>query len=95
MYLYLIPCVSSDSGTATYRVSDLAAARDWYSQILGTAPYFDKVFYIGFKVAGYELGLQPEEETPAAKPETVLTYWGGSRCGISIRASAGAEGGGA
>jgi lactoylglutathione lyase len=62
--------------TTIYKVSDLAAARDWYSRVLGTAPYFDEVFYVGFTVAGYELGLQPEEETPAAKPETVLTYWG-------------------
>ncbi|TAE52264.1 MAG: VOC family protein [Bacteroidetes bacterium] len=62
--------------TTIYKVSDLAAARDWYSRVLGAAPYFDEVFYIGFNVAGYELGLQPEEETPAAKPETVLTYWG-------------------
>ncbi|MDX1908753.1 MAG: VOC family protein [Bacteroidia bacterium] len=62
--------------TVIYKVSDLAAARDWYSRVLGTAPYFDEAFYIGFNVAGYELGLQPEEEAPAAKPETVLTYWG-------------------
>ena len=47
--------------TAAYYVSDIAKARDWYSSILGFAAYFDEPFYVGFNVAGYELGLQPSE----------------------------------
>ena len=66
--------------TAIYHVDDLAQAKAWYSTILGTAPYFDEPFYVGFNVAGYELGLQPKEagsgaETPQAGP-TVVAYWG-------------------
>ena len=62
--------------TAIYQVSDLARARDWYSSILGFAPYFDEPFYVGFNVAGYELGLQPSAVEPANKADGVVAYWG-------------------
>ena len=42
------------------------------SDYLGFAPYFDEPFYVGFEVAGYELGLVPTEES-GANP---TTYWG-------------------
>ena len=62
--------------TAIYQVSDIAKARDWYSSILGFAPYFDESFYVGFNVGGHELGLQPSEAEPANKAEGVVAYWG-------------------
>ncbi len=46
--------------TAIYPAPDLAAARDWYTRVLGTAPYFDQPFYVGFSVGGFELGLVPD-----------------------------------
>jgi predicted enzyme related to lactoylglutathione lyase len=45
--------------TAIYPAPDLSAARDWYSKVLGVAPYFDEPFYVGFSVGGFELGLLP------------------------------------
>lgn len=63
--------------TVGYKVSDLAAAKAWYNKVLGIEPYFDEPFYVGYNVAGYELGLQPlEEENMPEKAENVLTYWG-------------------
>ena len=62
--------------TAAYYVSDIAKGREWYSSILGFAPYFDQPFYVGFNVGGYELGLQPKEAEPANKAEGVVAYWG-------------------
>lgn len=61
--------------TCIYRVSDLAAAKRWYAEVFAVQPYFDEPFYVGFEVAGYELGLQPEE-TAGEKGESVFTYWG-------------------
>lgn len=61
--------------TAIYQVSDIAKAKDWYSSVLGFAPYFDEPFYVGFNVGGYELGLQPSE-ADANKSEGVIAYWG-------------------
>jgi hypothetical protein len=61
--------------TAIYKVSDIQAARDWYAKAFSRQPYFDQPFYTGFDIDGYELGLQPEENTPADKPESVCAYW--------------------
>jgi catechol 2,3-dioxygenase-like lactoylglutathione lyase family enzyme len=58
--------------TVIYPVADLAAATLWWSTLLGYKPYFDQPFYVGFEVAGYELGLLPE----ASPAEGALTYWG-------------------
>lgn len=61
--------------TVGYKVTDLDNAKAWYTGILGIEPYFDQPFYVGFNVAGYELGLQPAETTPAYGDSTT-TYWG-------------------
>ena len=45
--------------TVIYPVADVAAAKEWWTNFLGHGPYFDEVFYVGFEVAGYELGLVP------------------------------------
>lgn len=61
--------------TLGYKVPDLKKAMEWYSNILGVEPYFNEPFYVGFNVAGYELGLQPEAvNTP--KTDNAVTYWG-------------------
>ena len=61
--------------TIIYKVSDLEKAKEWYTQILNVKPYFDQSFYVGFNIAGYELGLQPDENL-TEKSESVFTYWG-------------------
>lgn len=62
--------------TVIYKVPDLAAAKAWYRQLTGVAPYFDEPFYVGFNVGGYELGLDPDlsDSTPGAGGATA--YWG-------------------
>lgn len=61
--------------TIIYQVDDLAEAKDWYSRILGFAPYFDEPFYVGFNVGGYELGLDPDGEK-VTKGNNAIVYWG-------------------
>lgn len=60
--------------TTIYKVSDLEQAKQWYASVFRVQPYFDEVFYVGFEVGGYELGLQPD--TPSAVGDNVMTYWG-------------------
>jgi len=62
--------------TATYRVDDIDEGKHWYSQVLGVKPYFDEPFYVGFNVAGYELGLQPGAGTSGDKADGAVAYWG-------------------
>jgi catechol 2,3-dioxygenase-like lactoylglutathione lyase family enzyme len=58
--------------TIIHPVADLDAATAWWTEFLGFGPYFDEPFYVGFEVAGYELGL-----LPGANPDDgALTYWG-------------------
>jgi predicted enzyme related to lactoylglutathione lyase len=59
-------------GTAIYPVTDLAQAKAWYGRVLEVDPYFDQPFYVGFNVAGFELGLLPTGQPGAAG---VTAYW--------------------
>jgi catechol 2,3-dioxygenase-like lactoylglutathione lyase family enzyme len=58
--------------TVIYPAPDIDAAKKWWTEYLGTPPYFDEPFYVGFNPGGYELGLLPDGD-PVAGP---LTYWG-------------------
>ena len=62
--------------TVIYKVGDIAKATQWYTRILGKEPYFDQPFYVGFNVAGYELGLQPKEGKTKNNVQTAIVYWG-------------------
>lgn len=62
--------------TTIYKVSELQAAKAWYSKAFKTEPYFDEPFYVGFNIAGFELGLLPETEQASHKSDNVLSYWG-------------------
>lgn len=67
--------------TVIYPSSDLAADKAWWSALLGVAPYFDQSFYVGFSVAGYELGLLPDAD-PA---DGALVYWGVDDVGAAVQ----------
>ena len=62
--------------TVAYRVDDLDAAKTWYSEALGIAPYFDEPYYVGFNVGGFELGLHPPEEDAPVGIGGATVYWG-------------------
>ena len=47
--------------TAKYTARDIGAAKAWYTEVLGVSPYFDEPFYVGFNVAGFELGITPDD----------------------------------
>ena len=61
--------------TTIYYVDDLERAKQWYARLLGQAPYFDQPFYVGFNVAGYELGLHPVA-TAKRQQAGAVAYWG-------------------
>jgi hypothetical protein len=58
--------------TVIYPSNDLEADKAWWANLLGTQPYFDQPFYVGFNVAGYELALLPD----ADPSDGALVYWG-------------------
>jgi predicted enzyme related to lactoylglutathione lyase len=57
--------------TVGYKVSDIQKAKEWYTNVFGVKPY-----YVGFNIAGYELGLMPEETPITNKTDNVTVLWG-------------------
>jgi predicted enzyme related to lactoylglutathione lyase len=55
--------------TVVYHAPDLAKAKAWYTAA------FDEPFYVGFEVAGYELGLDPDV-TNVNVGNNAVAYWG-------------------
>ena len=71
--------------TAVYYVEDINKGKQWYTSILGFPPYFDEPFYVGFNVAGYELGLQPVEGEGIARANHAAAYWGVESCEAALK----------
>src|SRR4051812_49603689 len=62
--------------TVIYHAPDLAKTKAWYAKVLGIEPYFDQPFYVGFNVAGYELGLDPDSSSTPGGEAGGVAYWG-------------------
>lgn len=45
--------------TIIYPVTDIAKAKAVYRELLGVEPYADEAYYVGFKVGGQDIGLDP------------------------------------
>ena len=45
--------------TIIYPVKDIAQAKTPYSKLSGVEPYVDEPYYVGFRVADQEIGLDP------------------------------------
>ncbi|HYR76899.1 MAG TPA: VOC family protein [Pyrinomonadaceae bacterium] len=71
--------------TATYHVDDIDKAKSWYGEVLGVKPYFDEPFYVGFNVAGYELGLQPGANSDGDKADGAVAYWGAENAEVAFK----------
>ena len=65
--------------TCIYHVPDLQKAKEWYSAVLISQPYFDEPFYVGFDVGGFELGLDPNMNGVTIGTN-IGTYWGIDDC---------------
>ena len=45
--------------TVIYPVSDIEKSRNLFSRLLGLGPVMDQPYYVGFTVAGQDIGLDP------------------------------------
>jgi predicted enzyme related to lactoylglutathione lyase len=45
--------------TILYPVKDLAKAKPLYSALLGVEPIMDEAYYVGYRVGGQDIGLDP------------------------------------
>jgi predicted enzyme related to lactoylglutathione lyase len=72
--------------TVSFFADDLAAAKEWYSELLGVEPYFERpgigqpAAYYEFRIGDYqaELGLIDRRYAPPHKPAAAggaIIYW--------------------
>jgi catechol 2,3-dioxygenase-like lactoylglutathione lyase family enzyme len=79
----VVPISLEGLRTVIYPAPDLEAAKAWWTAYLGFGPYFDEPFYVGFEVAGYELGLLPGGDPS----DGALTYWGVTDVAAAVAAA--------
>ena len=58
---------------AIYYVNDVNKAKEWYNEVLRIKPYYEKPFYVGYDIGGFEFGLEPGEPIRGNSP---IVYWG-------------------
>lgn len=46
-----------------YPVTDIEKAKTFYNQFLGTEPYVDTPYYVGYRMDNLEIGLDPNSES--------------------------------
>lgn len=51
--------MASTISLIVYPAKDLAATKAFYNAFLGTEPYADGDYYVGYKTDGLEIGLDP------------------------------------
>ncbi|TQR17561.1 VOC family protein [Psychrobacillus vulpis] len=67
--------------TVSFWAADLAAAKKWYSELLGIDPYFERPGYAEFRLGDYqhELGLIDSRYAPdglaSGHPGGAVVYW--------------------
>lgn len=59
--------------TIIYPVKDLAAAKTLYGSLLGVEPLMDQPFYVGYKVGGQDVGLDPNGHSQGMTG--AVAYW--------------------
>jgi predicted enzyme related to lactoylglutathione lyase len=53
------PLMTQDIKIIVYPVKDLEGAKTLYGKYLGVEPYADAPYYVGYKLNGLEVGLDP------------------------------------
>ncbi|MET9922757.1 VOC family protein [Streptomyces sp. NPDC059605] len=66
--------------TVSFWADDLTAAKNWYAELLGAEPYFERPGYAEFRLGDYrhELGLIDRRYAPAGSgtaPGGAVVYW--------------------
>jgi predicted enzyme related to lactoylglutathione lyase len=65
--------MTSGTRTVIYPVKDLAQAKTLYSALLGAAPTMDEAYYVGYRVADQDIGLDPHGHSKGMTGP--VAYW--------------------
>ncbi|MGW3624370.1 VOC family protein [Streptomyces sp. NPDC000880] len=77
--------------TIIYPVTDLASAKALFRELLGVEPSMDEPYYVGFRAAGQDIGLDPHGHSKGMTGP--VAYWHVDDIKTSVKAllDAGAE----
>lgn len=65
--------MTSGLNTTIYPVKDITAAKAVYTALLGVEPHTDAPYYVGYTVAGHEVGLDPNGHSKGLTG--AVSYW--------------------
>lgn len=74
-----------------YSVSDVEAAKKRFGAFLGTEPYADSPYYVGYRVGDLEIGLDPNGQAQGFTAPIAYTDTGDIQGSIKTLKEAGAE----
>ncbi|WP_327324948.1 VOC family protein [Streptomyces sp. NBC_01210] len=77
--------------TIIYPVKDLARAKALYSELLGVEPVMDEAYYVGFRVGGQDIGLDPHGHSKGMTGPVGFWHVDDIRSAVSALLGAGAE----
>ncbi|MEW2403996.1 VOC family protein [Streptomyces sp. NPDC046862] len=77
--------------TIIYPVKDLDRAKALFSELLGTEPYADSAYYVGFKDAGQDVGLDPHGHSKGMTGPVPYWHVADIRSTLAALLGAGAE----
>jgi predicted enzyme related to lactoylglutathione lyase len=77
--------------TIIYPVKDLAKAKTLFSRLLGVEPYADQPYYVGFRVDGNEIGLDPSGHSQGMTGPVPYCHVADVRGSLAALLDAGAE----
>ena len=65
--------MTSGMKVVVYPVKDLDRAKTLYGALLGVTPYVDQPYYVGFRLEGVEVGLDPRGHSQGIASS--VNYW--------------------
>jgi predicted enzyme related to lactoylglutathione lyase len=77
--------------TIIFPVKDLANAKALYTKLLGTEPYADAPYYVGYKVAGQDIGLDPNGHAKGLTGPVAYLHVDDIKAGLQTALEAGAQ----
>jgi len=77
-----------DVSLIVYPAADLATARPFFRELIGTDPYGDSPHYVGYKSGDMEIGLDPNGK----REYGALAYWTVNDIAASVKALVAAGG---
>jgi len=78
-----------DISLIVYPVTDLTAAKRFFRELMGTDPYADSPYYVGYRSGDMEIGLVPKSDQ--SEP-CGLAYWTVDDIAASVNALVAAGG---